>query len=290
MKRNTAFTLIELLVVIAIIAILAAILFPVFAQAREKARQTSCLSNLKQVGLALIQYTQDYDETWALATQSRPDYPTYWSSSTVVGAYIHSPQVYKCPSDTIDETVFGRWISGLTGERQPRAISYLPNCISPNGEGGPTTAFGVTSPQGLFAYTGEDPNWGVTPPSTVTNASIQNPSDLVALVDARQGWSVWFDGPGSATINQEVDPWWECISDGAGSVYSAWGINDYSTIYYLATDPALYPTNPDVHAMTKHTGRTNVLFSDGHVKSWTPGNFLDANGQLLAKNWIVNAP
>ena len=62
MQRKNGFTLIELLVVIAIIAILAAILFPVFAQAREKARQTSCLSNTKQAGLAVMQYTQDYDE------------------------------------------------------------------------------------------------------------------------------------------------------------------------------------------------------------------------------------
>ena len=65
--RRSAFTLIELLVVIAIIAILAAILFPVFAQAREAARQTSCLSNTKQFAVATIMYVQDYDETYPMA-------------------------------------------------------------------------------------------------------------------------------------------------------------------------------------------------------------------------------
>src|SRR5947208_10969275 len=71
-NSRSAFTLIELLVVIAIIAILAAILFPVFAQARESARKTSCLSNCKQMGLAVMQYVQDYDEMYVCMSWDTP--------------------------------------------------------------------------------------------------------------------------------------------------------------------------------------------------------------------------
>jgi len=93
MRRG--FTLIELLVVIAIIAILAAILFPVFARAREKARQSSCLANVKQITLALIQYVQDYDET--LPDDRFSGSPLYsWTVATV--PYMKNWQILTCPS------------------------------------------------------------------------------------------------------------------------------------------------------------------------------------------------
>lgn len=96
--RKSGFTLIELLVVIAIIAILAAILFPVFARARENARKTSCLSNMKQIGLGFAQYSQDYDERMALSiggTSSVNIYP-YWVE--LIQPYVKSQQVFSCPS------------------------------------------------------------------------------------------------------------------------------------------------------------------------------------------------
>ena len=90
------FTFIDLLVVIAIIAILAAILFPVFAKAREKARQASCQSNNKQIGLAFAQYTQDYDERYSFREMGGPTPASY---RVVMDPYIKNQQIWKCPSN-----------------------------------------------------------------------------------------------------------------------------------------------------------------------------------------------
>ena len=101
-RRVSAFTLIELLVVIAIIAILAAILFPVFARARENARRSSCQSNLKQIGLGIIQYQQDYDEKFPriVGTSGNSSTPYGWAGT--IQPYVKSTQVYKCPSTSTD--------------------------------------------------------------------------------------------------------------------------------------------------------------------------------------------
>jgi prepilin-type N-terminal cleavage/methylation domain-containing protein/prepilin-type processing-associated H-X9-DG protein len=103
-QKRKGFTLIELLVVIAIIAILAAILFPVFARARENARRASCQSNLKQQGLGIMQYVQDYDEkfppcAWWNGTANQP-----WQ--LLVQPYVKSTQLFACPSNTSTATLY----------------------------------------------------------------------------------------------------------------------------------------------------------------------------------------
>lgn len=139
--RKRGFTLIELLVVIAIIAILAAILFPVFAAAREKARQTACLSNLKQVGQAVMMYAQDYDEVY-VNTERGGDagdaYERYWGD--MLQPYTKNWQMLVCPS--VGAPL--QFKTGLTTYSQQWSYPYGINDITdntdactPSGDNGP---------------------------------------------------------------------------------------------------------------------------------------------------------
>ena len=117
--RNRGFTLIELLVVIAIIAILAAILFPVFARAREKARQSSCLSNLKQIATATLMYAQDYDETLPRYYHNTP---LNYTPQTAIQPYMMNVQLWVCPSSKDPYAYY--WDSGWPGAPAAHAGSY----------------------------------------------------------------------------------------------------------------------------------------------------------------------
>lgn len=151
------FTLIELLVVIAIIAILAAILFPVFARAREQARKTACLSNAKQMGLAHLMYAQDYDEVLCLPSVGACDTPNAYGWADLAFVYIKNEGIFNCPTAvarmTLNRNVnpprFFRSRGGtgadvnrdcLTGQLLPAEIDYnygVNNFSSPSGSEGP---------------------------------------------------------------------------------------------------------------------------------------------------------
>ena len=145
MKRR-AFTLIELLVVIAIIAILAAILFPVFAKAREKARQASCQSNLKQIGIAWMQYSQDYDERMPLAfTYTAPGVVEARNGEWYFNCqpYMKSRQLMDCPSyGATGFNTGGVWsyagASTVTAANRNLVVEYTRNLnTAPGGTGNP---------------------------------------------------------------------------------------------------------------------------------------------------------
>jgi prepilin-type N-terminal cleavage/methylation domain-containing protein/prepilin-type processing-associated H-X9-DG protein len=127
--KRTGFTLIELLVVIAIIAILAAILFPVFARARENARRASCQSNLKQIGLGLAQYTQDYDEQlvpmWNYTGGAATPPLVWWED--LLQPYIRSYQLLVCPSQA-PQTAYG--YGRPPGAPSPLYWSYVVNNVT----------------------------------------------------------------------------------------------------------------------------------------------------------------
>lgn len=173
MLQRRGFTLIELLVVIAIIAILAAILFPVFAKAREKARQTSCLNNVRQLAVATMAYIQDYDETWMPNAPDRAD-SAGWSTHLAFGApqaklapYIKNLQIYACPSRTDGKCSTGAQPM-LGALAYPPEFSGLQINYGPNRTG----------------------NLGTAGPNPLKIATLTNPVDIPAWADTTYGTGI----------------------------------------------------------------------------------------------------
>jgi prepilin-type N-terminal cleavage/methylation domain-containing protein/prepilin-type processing-associated H-X9-DG protein len=179
MRLRKAFTLIELLVVIAIIAILAAILFPVFAQAREAARKTSCLNNMKQIATAVQLYIQDYDETFALNLYllTPPQVYTFYDAHM---PYTKNTGILRCPSDPQPQ----RWQPFLTGCGYPFTGTGAFDHFSYNGN---YCMFQHGQPNALFGA-------GARPARSY--ASLPRPADQ----------SVFYDGTLACNFNSPIAP------------------------------------------------------------------------------------
>jgi prepilin-type N-terminal cleavage/methylation domain-containing protein/prepilin-type processing-associated H-X9-DG protein len=225
MKRR-GFTLIELLVVVAIISILAAILFPVFARARENARRASCMSNLKQFGLAMIQYTQDYDER----------YPP--SSS---GGHDSNPPGGSWLGNASDGSPLWTWAQILYPYH--KSVQIL---VCPSGE--PTyTAFPIRGHYGANYQLIQQP--AISNPLSI--AAVVAPANTYAMMDSGNYTVTYLSGMSTnATPNN-------------GSYIP--GIGDAANITCTATSTSYTRFEGDCQS-GRHFGGINMAFADGHVK------------------------
>ena len=239
--KSDGFTLIELLVVIAVIALLAAILFPVFSRARENARRTSCSSNLKQLGLGIMMYCQDYDEQLPTGQMTGEKLGTGWAG--MFYPYVKNAQVYRCPSDT----------KTATSPQVP--VSYVFN-------------INLTYFNSAFTVTNNTPSAFLAklnaPAKTVMLAEVTGFE--ADVTDAREGYSSGATCSPSGNGVQGIVVKDANRADGSGGrplgVFKTGlmggraGGGTYGYSYVAGEDG-------------RHLGGANFLLSDGHVK-WFP--------------------
>lgn len=235
-QQKRGFTLIELLVVIAIIAILAAILFPVFAQAREAARKASCLSNEKQLGLAIAAYTQDYDETFPVANYAAtPSEDAGWGANARLHWYsLVEPYVKGGYTRT-------RASSTAAGAGQKISVYYCPSYDKP------ARAFNM------------NPSWSYVINSNLAPPRAQNP----ASPDIPPAWN---DQPVStwASINSPAQV--VLVAEGSGGRVYTPGNDTGDYPFYPAFGTGKDTSLTYVYARERHGGGANYLLADGHAK------------------------
>jgi prepilin-type N-terminal cleavage/methylation domain-containing protein/prepilin-type processing-associated H-X9-DG protein len=256
-SSTSGFTLIELLVVIAIIAILAAILFPVFAQARDKARQSSCSSNLKQLSLGILQYVQDYDETFPTGQQQNWD--RTWVR--IVQPYVKSIEVFRCPSDPVGVAPGAYGTDPFFGTR----VSYATNgLIGWDGVG-----------NSVLGMIGMSQDWMRN--TSQPMASVNKPAETVLITERAHVY------PGAETSAGDLSDWGPgCLISGVNwwDGYAPGLIPDGSRAAAKKYDP----NGPNGAVMPVHSDRANFAFADGHVKSMNPKDTNPQTGTQAQKD------
>lgn len=260
MKNRNGFTLIELLVVIAIIAILAAILFPVFAKVREKARAISCLSNMKQLGLAVTQYTQDYDET-------EPNGYNAWGAETgwanQIFPYVKSVGAFACPDDSsIGNQSVGEVKSTSYGLNSNFGINPYPatrNAQDPS-QAQTLSAFGAPSNTVMLFEIANANYVDITAPWA--------PGGSLATVNSNNwsgygNWDAAFNGmspAGNGMGQVGNDPDGSNVGTGITNLKYATGYMTNSYVGSSATSSSF------TSATGRHTNGSNFLMADCHAK------------------------